>query len=160
MTAKAKQKKRDWIARSIAEAAGVIGVSGRRLSEFLARGCPGGPGKYPLPEIIGWCKENIWKPRPASQSADDPLLVGSNSPALEKYREQKAAQETIKTARMQGEYIPIETAREFVAAISANLKSAADRLEEQFGPAARKLMESALEDIFTAADRHLENTDA
>jgi len=40
-----------------------LGVSARQVQSYLARGCPGRPGNYPLDKIVAWAKENVWAKR-------------------------------------------------------------------------------------------------
>lgn len=153
------KEKPKWIARTIAEAAGVIGVSPRQFSEYLARGMPGRPKCYDLKEIIRWCKSEIWKARVVATPDADPLMTGSDSPALEKYREQKARQEAIKTWRMEGEYMPTSKARDFVTAVATALKDVATEFEKRFGNEAVGLFERGLKSVFIAEDRYLNGGD-
>ena len=65
---------RGLVAVTQAEAAQTLGCSTRTLQRWLADGCPGTPKRYPLAEIILWCRENIWNEEAVILDGVDPSL--------------------------------------------------------------------------------------
>lgn len=137
------RKVNKWVATTIAEVSAVVGVSSRTIKEYLSRGCPGRPGRYPLPEIIGWCKETVWKSRAV---AADPLLAGDDSPSLERYREAKASQEEIKLENMRREFLPRDEIRLLHDELADVYRRAGEQLAKRFGQAVTETIEQCLRD--------------
>jgi hypothetical protein len=85
---------------------------------------------------------------------DDPLLAGGgNSPALERYREERAALARLDRLEREGELLPREQVRESMGRIAAMLRAAGDTLQRQFGPAAVEILYEALDDAGREVDR-------
>lgn len=70
--------------KSISAVAKFFKVSQRTVSAWLADGCPGESGRFPLPQMVEWVKANRWCP------SSDPLLTGGDSDNLERYRGARA----------------------------------------------------------------------
>lgn len=85
---------------------------------------------------------------------DDELLTGGTSPALERYREERALLARLDRLERQGQLLDREQARSALARIATVLRGAGDSLQQQFGPAARDLLDEALDDAQTEIDRH------
>jgi hypothetical protein len=77
---------------------------------------------------------------------DDDLMQGSGSPALERYREERAALARLDRLERQQKLLPRDTAREALGRIAANLRAAGESLQRQFGPAAVEILYEALDD--------------
>ncbi len=85
---------------------------------------------------------------------DDVLLQGSNSPALERYREERAELARLDRLERQRQLLPRDQMREALARIAGIIRGAGDALQRQFGPAAVEILHEALDD----AQREMENS--
>jgi hypothetical protein len=82
---------------------------------------------------------------------DDDLMQGSGSPALERYREERAALARLDRLEREGKLLPRDEALEALGRIAAVLRGAGESLQRQFGPAAVEILYEALDD----ADREV-----
>lgn len=85
---------------------------------------------------------------------EDELLQGSGSPALERYREERAAMARLDRLEREGSLLPRDEAREALSRVAGILRAAGDTLQRQFGPGAGDILYEALSD----AERELERT--
>jgi len=76
------------IVRTLAEAAGLLGIHVRTVAGWLSSGCPGR-----TPEGIDIDQVEAW--RNQRYAENDPLLTGPTSPALERYRLARAQREEL-----------------------------------------------------------------
>ena len=77
---------------------------------------------------------------------DDELLQGSNSPALERYREERALLARLDRLERERRLLPRDEVREALGRIAAILRGAGDALQRQFGTAAVQILHEALDD--------------
>jgi hypothetical protein len=84
---------------------------------------------------------------------DDPLMQGSGSPALERYREERAIMARLDRLEREQALIPRDVVRESLGRIAAMLRGAGDTLQRQFGPAAIEILHEALDDAQREVDR-------
>ncbi len=84
---------------------------------------------------------------------DDVLLQGAGSPALERYREERAAIARLDRLEREGQLLPREMTRVVLGRIATILRDAGDTLQRQFGPAAAEILHEALEDAEREIDR-------
>lgn len=84
---------------------------------------------------------------------DDPLMQGSGSPALERYREERAAMARLDRLEREGSLLPRNEVRESLARIASILRSAGETLQRQYGNAAVEILHEALEDAQREVDR-------
>jgi hypothetical protein len=84
---------------------------------------------------------------------DDPLMQGSGSPALERYREERAAIARLDRLERESRLIPRDDVRESLGRIAAILRGAGDALQREFGPAAVEVLYEALDDAEREIDR-------
>jgi len=77
---------------------------------------------------------------------DSDLLTGSGSPALERYREERAAMARLDRLEREQELVSRELTREALSRVAAVLRNAGDALQRQFGPAAVEILYDALAD--------------
>lgn len=76
----------------------------------------------------------------------DPMDVPVNSPALERYREERAALAKLDRLQREGMLIERDRAREALGRIAALIRAAGDALQRQFGPAALEMLNEVLAD--------------
>jgi len=77
---------------------------------------------------------------------DDPLLQGGSSPALERYREERATIARLDRLERERKLLPRDEVKEALARIAAILRGAGDTLQRQFGAGAAEVLFDALED--------------
>jgi hypothetical protein len=85
--------------------------------------------------------------------ADDPLLTGPASPALERYREEKALLAKLDRQDREKSLLPRDQARVSLGRCASILRNAGETLQKQFGPAALEILNEALEDFETEVKR-------
>jgi hypothetical protein len=90
---------------------------------------------------------------------DDPLLQGGASPALERYREERALLARLDRLERENQLLPRSQVREALGRIAVILRGAGDALGRQFGPAATELLHEALDDAAGEIDRSFGNPD-
>ena len=77
---------------------------------------------------------------------DDELLQGGSSPALERYREERALLARLDRLERERRLLPRDEVRQALGRIAAILRSAGDTLSREFGPAAAAVLHEALDD--------------
>jgi hypothetical protein len=134
--------------------------SGRQqkvLNEQAARyGIPIAGATISLPAVALWLHEFLatHARRLAGVDADDPLLAGASSPALERYRLARAKREELGYERDLGAWLPRTEVHEGLELFAAILRPAIETLQRQFGPAAHALVDDALTEAIHAFHRH------
>jgi hypothetical protein len=78
---------------------------------------------------------------------------GGSSPALERYREERAALARLDRLEREGQLLPRDQAKESLGRIAGILRGAGDALQRQFGPAAVEILYEALTDAQREMDR-------
>lgn len=136
-----------------AELGRLFGVSRKTISEWAAkRSFPAEQdGWYSAFEVFYWYTvEHIRSlvPREVGDlSETDPLLAtGDGSPALERYREERAKLAALDRKTREKELIVLGTIREYLGRFSANIRSAGRALQKAFGTEASRILEDALTD--------------
>jgi hypothetical protein len=88
---------------------------------------------------------------------DDPMMQGNGSPALERYREEKAIMAKLDRLERERQLLPLDDMRRILDHIAAIVKSAGEVLERQHGPAAAEILNEALDDMGRVMERALES---
>lgn len=128
-------------ARTIDLAALMTGVKSRTIREWFTQGCPGSPGRYCPAEIIDWARENKW-----AAQADDPELSGGDSPALERYRDEKAKLARLDRLEREGVLVRADSIHDHLMSIAALIRSAGEQLRRQFGNDALAILSESLDE--------------
>lgn len=84
---------------------------------------------------------------------DDVLLQGGNSPALERYREERAELAKLDRLERQKQLLPRDQVRQSLARTAAILRDAGDALQRTFGASAAEILYDALGDAQREIDR-------
>jgi hypothetical protein len=84
---------------------------------------------------------------------DDPLMQGGGSPALERYREERAAIARLDRLERESKLLPRQDVREAMGRVASVLRGAGDALQRQFGLAALEILYEALDDASRELDR-------
>lgn len=77
---------------------------------------------------------------------DDDLMVGPTSPALERYREERAAMARMTRLEREGELLPRDMVRQSLSKTATILRNAGELLQKQFGQGAADMLYEALGD--------------
>jgi len=133
-------------------------MSGRQtkvINEQAERyGIPFGGAKIGLPAVVRGIHDFLADNAHRLASDDDALMSGSGSPALERYREERAAIARLDRLEREGSLVPRDEVRTSFGRVAAILRTAGDALQRQFGPGAVEVLYEALED----AGREIERT--
>lgn len=134
-------------------------MSGRQtkvINEQAARyGLPFGGPTVNLPALAralhDFLADNAWK----LSRDEDPLMSagGSSSPALERYREERAALARLDRLQREGDLLPRDQVRAALGQIASLIRGAGDALARQFGAAAVEILEEALDDAAREVER-------
>lgn len=94
-------------------------------------------------------------------SADDELMRGdgSSSPALERYREERAAIARLDRLEREGKLVDREQARDGMLRVASLLRTAGETLQRQFGTAAYEILDEALVDAEREIERLMREPD-
>lgn len=132
-------------------------MSGRQtkvINEQAARyGIPFGGASINLALVVRGLHDFLADNAVKLSREDDPLMQGSGSPALERYREERAALARLDRLEREGNLIPRSETRETLGRIAAILRSAGDALQRQFGPEAAEVLYEALDDCGREVER-------
>ena len=133
-------------------------MSGRQakvLYEQAERhGIPFGERTISLPDVVR-ALHDFFKRNAVKLAAEEDLLTGETSPALERYREERAA--LARLDRLEREHVLVnrQEIREGLSRIASVLRTAGDTLQRQFGPGALEILNEALAE----AERDMERSD-
>jgi hypothetical protein len=83
---------------------------------------------------------------------DDMMGSDVSSPALERYREERAALAKLDRLEREGALMPKDEARDALTRIASTIRDAGDILQRQFGAGALEILTEALDD----AEREIE----
>ncbi|QDU28855.1 hypothetical protein ETAA8_39600 [Anatilimnocola aggregata] len=116
-------------------------------------GLPFGGANICLPDVVLALHNFLAANARKLAAPDDELMQsGANSPALERYREERATLAKLERQEREGTLLPRDEARDGLGRIATRLRAAGELLERQFGPEAREILDEALSD----ADREIE----
>ncbi|QDT55931.1 hypothetical protein Pan44_39790 [Caulifigura coniformis] len=132
-------------------------MSGRQtkvLNEQAERyGIPFGGRTICLPRVVKAFHDFLAKNARKLADEDDPLLNSDvASPALERYREERAAMARLDRLEREGQLVARGDVREGLGRVAAILRAAGDGLLQQFGPEAAALLNESIDD----AEREIE----
>jgi hypothetical protein len=125
-------------------------MSGRQakvINEQARRyGIPFGGSTVHLPSVIRAFHDFLAENAQKLARDEDPLMQGSGSPALERYREERAAMARLDRLEREQKLLPRDVAREALGRVAAILRGAGDSLQRQYGPGAVEILYEALDD--------------
>ena len=153
-----KKRPAGWLTR--VTAANAFGVSERGFDSCIRplapTDCVKGTGKglrfYVRGIIEAWSDRRV-DAVSAKAPNGDPMLSGSASPALERYRDERA--KLAKLDRLEREKTLVELAMvyEYMDSITIHLRRVCERLETECGARAREIYEAGLQEAVAAAER-------
>lgn len=116
-----------------------------------------------LEKVIRWLHDFLAKnaQRLSAPRTDDPLLAGSDSPALERYRLARAAREELELAARRGELLDVdELLTWYDSEVAAPIRRSLEALQSQYGPAAVQVVTRALNQAGSAVGKRLKNEES
>lgn len=134
-------------------------MSGRQAKVLIEQAdrydLPFGGATVDLPAVVralhDFLADNALK---LARDDDDPLLTGgTSSPALERYREERAALAKLDRLERERSLIPRDQCREALGRIATILRGAGDALGRQFGSGATDMLYEALDDATREVER-------
>lgn len=125
-----------WSVLSQREVAEFCGVDPGTIQTWVRQGLPRhGAGKgrfrYDLSEIHRWTHAR--KADPPAAAGDDPLLAGTDSPGLERYRLARAALAELELDERQKNVVRVEVIRDALLRFADILRRLGDRLNRRYG---------------------------
>lgn len=125
-------------------------MSGRQtkvLNEQAERhGIPFGGATISLPAVVRAMHDFLADNKYRLIRDEDPLMVGGASPALERYREERASLARLDRREREMELLPRDEVRQSLAKMAAVLRVAGETLQRQYGQAAADILNEALDD--------------
>ncbi|QDV25950.1 hypothetical protein [Aureliella helgolandensis] len=132
-------------------------MSGRQakiLNEQASRyGIPFGGANVSLPKVVRALHDFLADNKHKLARDDDDLLSGPASPALERYREERALLARLVRLEREGELLPRDLVRLSLAKTAALIRAAGETLQKQFGDTAAELLYDAIEDAESEIER-------
>ncbi len=119
---------------------------------------PFGGAKIDLPAVVRALHDFLADNAQRLAREDDALLQGGSSPALERYREERAELARLDRLERQGQLLPRDEVKLALGRIAAILRGAGDALQRQFGLAAVEVLYEALTDAQREMDRSFGET--
>lgn len=133
------------------------GMSGRQtkvINEQAQRyNIPFGGAVVSLPAVVRAFHDFLADNAVKLARDDDLLMQGVGSPALERYREERALIARLDRLEREGRLMPRDKVRESLGRIAAVVRSAGDGLQRRFGPEAVEILHEALADAHREIDR-------
>jgi hypothetical protein len=133
-------------------------MSGRQtkvLNEQAQRyGLPFGGPTINLPEVVRALHDFLAvNARKLADDDDDLLHAEGSSPALERYREERAQIARLDRLEREGQLVPRDSVRQGLGQIAALLRAAGESLQRECGPEARQILDEALDDARREIER-------
>jgi hypothetical protein len=95
----------------------------------------------------------VWRERLAGSDEIDGEPSGSDSPALERYREARASQEEIRLLQMQGEFVPLEDVHAALNETAVVMKATAERIMRDAGNEFAQMLNDAWDEVQKRIER-------
>jgi hypothetical protein len=145
-------------------------MSGRQTKvlneQALRYGIPFGGATINLPNVVRAFHDFLADNAVKLARDDDPLMQGVGSPALERYREERALIARLDRLEREARLIPRDEIRESLGRIAAILRGAGDGIQRRFGNEAVEMLHEALADaqreinrMFAVEEHEAEPTD-
>ena len=132
-------------------------MSGRQAKvineQALRYGIPFGGAMVSLPAVVRALHDFLADNAHKLARDDDELMQGNGSPALERYREERAAIARLDRLEREGQLLPRDEVRVALGRIAAIVRGAGDTLLRQYGQAAADILLEALEDAGREIER-------
>jgi hypothetical protein len=131
-------------------------MSGRQTKvineQALRYDIPFGGATVNLPAVVRALHDFLAENALKLNRDDDELLQGNGSPALERYREERALLARLDRQEREGQLLPREVTRIALGRVANILREAGDTLNRQYGAAAGEILSEAIEDAMREID--------
>jgi Fe-S cluster biosynthesis and repair protein YggX len=125
-------------------------MSGRQTKvineQALRYEIPFGGATINLPAVVRSLHDFLAENKHKLSRDDDDLMNGAATPALERYREERAAMARLDRLEREGKLVSRDTIRQSLAQAAALIRGAGESLQRQFGEGAADVLNEALED--------------
>ena len=132
-------------------------MSGRQakvLYEQAERyGIPFGSATVSLPKVARALHNFLAENKHKLARDDDDLMSGPASPALERYREERALMAKIVRLEREGQLLPRDLVRQSMSKTAAIIRQVGESLQKQFGDAAAHLLYEGIDDATAEIER-------
>jgi hypothetical protein len=131
---------------SQAAAAWLVSLTARRFRDLAAP--RNADGSYSAADVLRWHGERVAAEsrQLASASTDDVLLVGEETPGLERLRAAKASLAELELSERRGRLIDLELFHAWwVSEVAADVRAAIDVLRQRFGSEAADIIIAAID---------------
>ncbi|HUS46012.1 MAG TPA: hypothetical protein VM219_08285, partial [Phycisphaerae bacterium] len=132
---------------SLIVATGITSLTSATIGNWIAAGCPRNPdGRFDLVCVAAWlAAERRKKKLPV---AEDPLLIGGNSRALERYRRWKAKNEELTFQQRSGELILLEEVHTQWLALGQQMRTHLEAIGATCGPDVASALSKAVNSVY------------
>ena len=132
-------------------------MSGRQAKvineQALRHNIPFGGATVSLPAVVRALHDFLADNKHKLTRDDDDMLSGPSSPALERYREERAALARLVRLEREGELLPRDSVRQSLSKVASIIRIAGESLQKQFGDAAAEMLYEAIGDAEAEIDR-------
>lgn len=132
-------------------------MSGRQakvINEQAVRyGIPFDGATVSLPAVVKALHDFLAENKHKLARDDDDLMSGPASPALERYREERAALARLVRLEREGELLPRDLVRQSLSKTASIIRIAGETLQKQFGDSAAEVLYEAIGDAEAEIDR-------
>ena len=121
--------------------------------QALRHGIPFGGATIDLPAVVRALHDFLADNKHKLARDDDDLMVGPASPALERYREERAALARLARLEREGELLPRDLVRQSLSKTASIIRTAGEALQKQFGDSAAEMLYEAIGDAEAEIER-------
>ena len=136
-------------------------MSGRQAKILMEQakryGIPFGTATISLPDVVRALHDFLAENKHRLSRDDDAMLTGPASPALERYREERAAMARLARLEREGQLLPRDLVRHSLSKTATILRNAGDAMRKQYGEGAAELLYEALDDAVAEIERFFAN---
>ena len=146
-----------WTVYSQRDLASALGVDPSTVQQWVRDGLPRNRAgknryKYCIPCGAEWMRRIAAAGAPQREPVDDELLVGCDSPALERYRLAAAKLKELDLEERKTSLLPRDKVRTALGRFSLILRQLGERLGKRYGPEAQLSLKDAIDDCRRVVD--------
>jgi hypothetical protein len=124
----------------------LVSMTPQAINNWLQSGCPrNSDGTFNIIAVCAWLAAER---RKKELKANDPMLSGPNSPALEAYRKIKTKREQLAYDRESRQLIPVEEVRREWVDMGHRMRSALDAVCRTLDPESNAAIQHALDQVY------------